>query len=50
MNCYGTFVHRGLNVQVMELLDSNIRQLIFKNDRTGLSPWIVQKFAKDILA
>ena len=50
VNCFGAFVHRGLNVQVMELLDSNIRQLIFKNDRTGLSPWIVQKFAQDILA
>ena len=50
VSCFGTFVHRGLNVQVMELLDSNIRQLIFKNDRSGLSPWVVQKFAKDILA
>ena len=50
VSCFGTFVHRGLNVQVMELLDANIRQLIFKNDRSGLSPWIVQKFANDLLA
>ncbi len=47
---YDCFVYRGLNVQVMELLDANVRQLIFRNRRSGLSPWVMQKFATDILA
>ena len=33
----------------MELLEYNIRQLIFRNERQGLSPWVTQKFALDIL-
>ena len=47
--CYGTFVFNGLNIQVMEMLEYNIRQLIYRNERQGLSPWITQKFAKDLL-
>ena len=47
--CHGSFVFNGLHVQVMELLEYNVRQLIFRNDRQGLSQWITQKFAKDIL-
>jgi hypothetical protein len=35
--------------QVMELLEYNVRQIIYRNDRTGLSAWATQKFAKDIL-
>ena len=48
-NCYGCFVHRGLNVQVMELLEANVRQLVFRNERSGLSPYVVQRFTRDIL-
>ena len=47
--CYGSFSFNGLYCQVMELLEFNVRQLIFRNDRQGLSPWLTQKFAKDLL-
>ena len=47
--CYGTFTFNGLHIQVMELLEYNIRQLIFRNERQGLSPWVTQKFAQDVL-
>merc|ERR1719312_362264 len=47
--CYGTFTFNGLHIQVMELLEYNIRQLIFRNERQGLAPWVTQKFAMDIL-
>ena len=47
--CYGTFSFNGLHIQVMELLEYNIRQLIFRNERQGLSPWVTQKFAQDVL-
>ena len=47
--CFGYFVYNGLHCQVMELLEYNIRQLIFRNDRQGLSPWLTQKCARDLL-
>lgn len=46
---FGFYDYKGLHCQVMELLHCNIRQVIFKNDRRGLSPWTLQKFARDIL-
>ncbi|TRY62784.1 hypothetical protein TCAL_00388 [Tigriopus californicus] len=46
---FGFHDFKGLHCQVMELLHCNIRQVIFKNDRRGLSPWTLQKFARDIL-
>ncbi len=46
---YGSFVFRGLHCQVMELLDCNIRSVIFRNERQGLSPWATQKFGRDVL-
>lgn len=49
VTCFGHFTFKGVHLQVMELMESNVRQIIFKNDRKGLSPWAVQKFAKDIL-
>lgn len=49
VTCYGYFAFRGVYVQVMELLESNIRQIIFKNNRQGLSPWVTQNFARDML-
>ena len=46
---YGQFMYKGLHCQVMELLECNIRSVIFKNERQGLSPWATQKFARDVL-
>lgn len=47
--CYGHFLYKGLHCQVMELLECNIRSVIFKNERQGLSAWTTQKFARDVL-
>jgi len=47
--CYGHFLYKGLRCQVMELLECNIRSVIFKNERQGLSAWATQKFARDVL-
>ena len=47
--CYGHFLYKGLHCQVMELLECNIRSVIFKNERQGLSAWATQKFARDVL-
>jgi len=46
---FGQFLYKGLHCQVMELLECNIRSVIFKNERQGLSPWATQKFARDVL-
>ena len=46
---YGQFTYKGLHCQIMELLECNIRSVIFKNERQGLSPWATQKFARDVL-
>ncbi len=46
---FGSFPFKGGHCQVMELLDANVRQIIFRNGRRGLSPWCAQKFARDIL-
>ncbi|XP_071749496.1 serine/threonine-protein kinase Kist isoform X2 [Lepeophtheirus salmonis] len=47
--CSGIFSYKGFRIQVLELLESNVRQIIYRNERSGLSPWATQKFAKDIL-
>ena len=36
-------------VKVKTLIIISLFQLIFKNDRRGLSPWLVVKFARDLL-
>ncbi len=46
---FGSFSVKGGHCQVMELLDANVRQVIFRNERRGLSPWCVQKFCRDLL-
>ncbi len=46
---HASFVFKGMHCQLMELLDANVRQVIFRNERRGLSPWSVHKFARDIL-
>jgi len=47
--CYAYLTYRGMHCLVLELLDVNIRQVIFKNDRRGLSPWVTIKYARDVL-
>ena len=49
VNCYSILEYRGFTFFVMELLQENIRQIIYKNNRQGLSPWAVVKFAKDLI-
>ena len=49
VTCYGVFTFKGLRVQILELLESNVRQIIYRNERVGLSPWATQKFARDLL-
>jgi len=49
VTCYAVLEFRGYTFFVLELLQDNVRQLIFKNDRRGLSPWLVVKFARDLL-
>jgi len=50
VSCYAYLTYRGMHCLVLELLDVNIRQIIFQNNRQGLSPWAVSKFAKDVFA
>ncbi len=45
----GHLTSKGCYCQVMELLDANVRQVIYRNERKGLSAWGTQKFAKDML-
>ena len=47
---YDTLEFKGYTFFVLELLQDNVRQIIYKNDRHGLSPWLVLKFTRDILA
>ena len=47
---YNTIEFKGYTFFVLELLQDNVRQIIYKNDRHGLSPWLVLKFARDLLA
>ena len=49
VSMYGQFTYKGLHCQLLELLECNIRSVIFKNERQGLSPWATQKFARDVL-
>eukprot|EP00096_Caligus_rogercresseyi_P011551 TRINITY_DN4561_c0_g1_i1.p1 TRINITY_DN4561_c0_g1~~TRINITY_DN4561_c0_g1_i1.p1 ORF type:complete len:443 (-),score=116.70 TRINITY_DN4561_c0_g1_i1:64-1392(-) len=49
VQCVGVFFYKGFRIQVLELLESNVRQMIFRNERQGLSPWGTQKFARDVL-
>jgi len=48
VSCYAYLTYRGMHCLVLELLDVNIRQIIFQNNRQGLSPWATFKFAKDV--
>lgn len=47
--CYGYLIYKGLHCLIQELLECNVRQIIFRNDRQGLSPWGTLKFARDVL-
>jgi len=42
--------YRDYTFFVLELLHDNVRQIIYKNDRQGLPPWMVIKLAKDIFS
>ena len=63
VQCYGYLMYRGYHCLVLELLDTNIRQvcmktrictsfeqfkIIYQNNRQGLSAWMISKFAKDL--
>uniref|UniRef100_A0A646QEI8 Kist n=1 Tax=Hemiscolopendra marginata TaxID=943146 RepID=A0A646QEI8_9MYRI len=47
---YGTFQTIHHHYVILELLECNLRQILFKNNKQGFSLWGVQKFAKDIFS
>ena len=49
VSCFAVLEYKDYTFFVLELLQDNVRQIIFKNERRGLSPWLVVKFARDLL-
>ena len=49
VTCLAALPHRQTNCFVLELLGENIRQIIFRNQRRGLSAWATATFARDLL-
>uniref|UniRef100_A0A4D5R9F1 Serine/threonine-protein kinase Kist n=1 Tax=Scolopendra viridis TaxID=118503 RepID=A0A4D5R9F1_SCOVI len=47
---YGTFQTIHHHYVILELLECNLRQILFKNNKQGFSLWGIQKFAKDIFS